>query len=121
MKKVVVNVALIVSAVLLLFFTGFNIREFVLLVESGYNSATPYYTVDIVCFVAAFIGAVGCIVSLVLINKNKTDVLDLSMKDSLDKWRKETAEKKELKRNAQKQARIEELEKQLEELKKDGE
>lgn len=72
MKKLLVNIALIVAAVLLFFFCGFNIREFVLLVQAGYNSATPYYAVDIVNFVLAFVGACLCITALIMFNiKNK--------------------------------------------------
>lgn len=73
MKRLLVNVALSVSAVLLFFFCGFNIREFVLLVQAGYNSSTPYYVVDIVNYLLAFIGACLCVVALIVFNRKNKD------------------------------------------------
>lgn len=71
MKKMLVNVALGVAAVLLLYLCVFNIREFALLVQAGYNSSTPYFFVDIFNFVTAFIGAALCITALIFNIKNK--------------------------------------------------
>ena len=73
MKKIIVNVALILSTVLLFYFCGFNIREFVLLVQAGYNSATPYYAVDIINYIFAFIGECSCITALIMYNRKNKD------------------------------------------------
>lgn len=118
MKKIIVNVTLIVSAIVMLVMFGFFMYDFVGLYQND-SVISPYFERFLSFWLINLIGAVLCIVSLILINKGEGEVFKMSMKEGLAKWREKKAEKKLQKDNTQKQARIAELEQELNELKKD--
>lgn len=120
MKKIIVNVCVGAVAIASLAMFIFWLRELILVQSTVDFIYHPYFELYLSYSLVDLFCLACCIVALVLINKGEGEVLKMSMKEGLAKWRKETAEKKSLKTNAQKQARIEALEKELEDLKKDG-
>lgn len=119
MKKVIVNICLIIATLALIMMFILWMYDLISMQLTVDEPLHPYFERFLSFSLVSLIGAVGCIIALVLINKGEGEVFKMSMKEGLAKWREKKAEKKLQKDNTQKQARIAELEQELNELKKD--
>lgn len=119
MKKIIVNVCIGIAGVASLAMFIFWLRELILVQSTVDFIFHPYFELYLTYSLVDFVCTACCIVALVLINKGEGEVLKMSMKEGLAKWRKESAEKRAQKSNTQKQARIAQLEQELKQIKKD--
>lgn len=119
MKKIIVNICLIIATLALIMMFILWMYDLISMQLTVDEPLHPYFERFLSFSLVSLIGAVGCIIALVLINKGEGEVLKMSMKEGLAKWRKESVEKKAQKSDAQKQARIAQLEQELKQLKKD--
>lgn len=114
-KKIIVNVALTFAfAVLLTFFCLF-LKDFIRASQPDIVGAESYLKTTLIYFLLNLIGAVGVAVSIVLFNLDDIKKLIAKCQSGNEKRAAAKAEKAE----ADKQAKIAELEAKLEELKKD--
>lgn len=120
MKKLIINICISITCITSLALFIFWLRELILVQSTVDFILHPYFELYLSYSLIEFMCAMCCIITLVLINKGEGEILKMSMKEGLAKWRKELAEKKTQKSDSKKQARISKLERELEELKKDG-
>lgn len=114
-KKIIVNVALLFAFAVLFVFFCIYLKDYIALTQPDIMGAEPYFHKTIVYFLLNLVGAIGVAVSIVLFNLEDIKKLIAKCQSGNEKRAAAKAEKAE----ADKQAKIAELEAELEELKKD--
>ncbi len=114
MKKIVVNILLILACCILFVFFCLYLNDLVSLIKHALYD-NQYFIRYIVFSFLNLMGVGSLIAVLIIFNKNETEILKTTIKENLSERRKAKADRAE----ANKQAKIEQLQAKLDELKKD--
>lgn len=85
MKKIIVNICLIFSAIVMAIMFVLFLIDFTSVIEGGPSGA--YYTRFLCFWICNLTGVLLCIVSLIIVNRHEAEILKQSIKEGLAKRR----------------------------------